>query len=130
MAKTYFNATKEQILKAAALAANAAIPAGLGYLHYKSEKVYGPEDMKRYLIEKKHLTGPSIETLDCDYVDGRCTKFKVWRPFGFAEEPKGFKFVTGYETQPTYETWFTKYPTYVELLKAAGITDWRVVGPR
>lgn len=127
MSKTYFNATKDQILTAAALAANEAMPQGLGHLHYDADRKFTAEDMKPYLIEKKHLTGPSIQKLDCDYVQGRCTKFSVWRPFGFAEEPKGYKYVTGYETQDHYETWRTKYPTYVDLLKAAGITDYKVV---
>jgi hypothetical protein len=120
MAKTVFNATKEQLRQMAALAANAALPVGLGLIHFQPDKEYTADDMKRY---------EDREGIDCDYVDGRCTKLRVWRPYE-REYAKKYRYMTGYETQPTYETWFTKYPSYVELLKAAGVTDFLVVGPR
>lgn len=128
MTQIIFNATQRQILTAAALAANEAQPQGNGFLHYDPTVTYTPDMMLPYWNNDE---GRSI--INCDYVDGRATKFAVWRNAGWAAtEPKrflkgGYRFRTGFETQDHYETWRVKYPTYEDLLKAAGITDYKVV---
>lgn len=123
MAKIVFNATENQILTAAALAANEAEAQGMGFLHYRPDTTFTPDDMKDY------LTKGGQYFINCDYVQGRCTKFAVWPIHKWDKKQyKGYKYMTGYETQDHYETWRTKYPTYADLLQAAGITDYKVVG--
>lgn len=122
MAKLIFNATKEQIQLAGALAATEAIPVGMGMLHYNPSHDFTAEEMKAYWT--------SDQEFEIDYAEGRCTKFGVWsaqHPV-YGEETKGYKWMTGADTQPHYETWRTKYPTYEDLLRAAGITDMKRIG--
>lgn len=121
MAKIVFNASKHQIQVAAALAANAAQPAGMGWLHYVRDQLFTAQDMKVFWDGK--------DEFKADYVQGRCTKFGVWRAHSsiYGKQVNGFKWMTGYDTQPTYETWRHVYPTYEELLKVAGITDYKII---
>jgi hypothetical protein len=117
MGKLLFNATKQQILKAAALAFNESESAGMGLLHYRPEVTATPGSMEPYWINGE---------LHCDWVQGRCMKFAVWKPYD-PEMRRDWQWMTGLETQDQYETWRTKYPTYVELLQAAGIHEMMVV---
>jgi hypothetical protein len=130
MAKLLFNATREQIQKAAALAAdkaNPGPPTSLGWLHFDNTHEFTPDEMKVFWNDKK-------DEFKADYVQGRCTKFAAWTMKGdfakavYGDAVKGYDWMTGYETQEHYETWRNVYPTYADLLKAAGITDYKVFG--
>lgn len=120
MARIFFNATRDQIQFAGALAANAAEAVGLGLLHYRPEHEFTAKEMADYWIDDREFK--------IDYAEGRCTKFAVWTPRSvFSDEDHGKKWMTALETNPDYETWCHKYPTYEDLLRAAGITDMKVV---
>lgn len=123
MSKTVFKATKDQILKMAALAANESLPVGLGHLHYDPDRVFTPEDMEEFYDKRNGIR--------LDYVQGRCLKLSVWRNDEFNSlfaQTKKYPWITGAETQEHYETWRHKYPSYIDLMDAAGITEYQVVG--
>lgn len=122
MAKLVFNASRKQIQKAAALAANHAMPVGLGMLQYDPQREFTEKDMESFWIGKNELR--------VDYAQGRCTKFGVWKADQrfYDDDISGYEWMTGADTQPDYETWFTEYPTYEDLLRKAGITDMRRIG--
>lgn len=124
MAKLIFNATKEQIQLAGALAANEAEPVGLGMLHYRPEHEFTPEEMEAYWIDDKK------DHFQIDYAEGRCTKFSVWKAdqLFHSDDVSGYEWMTGADTQSDYETWNSEYPTYEDLLRAAGITDMKRIG--
>lgn len=116
MSRILFNAKPKQIQVAAALAANAAIPIGMGLLHYDENHEFTADEMKIFWRNAAYF--------NADYVQGRCTKFWVRKPY---QAIYGWQWMTGYETQADYETWYGKYATYKDLLEAAGITKMEVI---
>lgn len=110
-----FNATKEQIQLAGALAADAASPVGMGIMQYQADHDFTAKEMKQFWSDREfHI----------DYAQGRCVKMRVWpADERFYKDTDGYEWMTGYPTRSDYETWNGKYPTYEDLLRAAGITD-------
>lgn len=100
-----FKATREQIVKVAQLAYGAAVPMGMGHLHYTSAPLPA---------EAVEITNHG---LDMDYVQGRMVKLSVWPAAG----EEGVWEVPDHEPRVDYQSWATVYPTYPALLKAAGI---------
>jgi hypothetical protein len=105
-----FKASKQQLREVAALATNAAKPMGLGLLHYKPERAFTAEDFK-------DVNGK--DGLHLDYVEGRMIKIGFYP----VQDRKGYYQQYTDATRFDYESWCNEYPTYTDLLKAAGITE-------
>jgi hypothetical protein len=112
-----FKATKEQLLKIATLAVNAAKPFGMGFMHHV-EKDYTEQEVDAVIncgdiFNMQNKINDS--SLDIDYFRGRMCKLYIRK--------KGDFFYCENETKSDYQSWNCKYKTYMDLLKAAGITD-------
>jgi hypothetical protein len=111
-----FKATEEQIKKAAALAINMSTPLGMGFMHYRP-KDYKPEEIDLTFDQFGNKFGKTAGSVCIDYYEGRMVKLyitglgaDIW------EIPEGLG-----PPRPNYQSWAVKYPTYADLLKAAGI---------
>jgi len=104
-----FKATDAQILEVFRLAVNASSPIGMGMIHYRAKNW---DTEKVTLIFGPHLDRPII-TLD--YVEGRMVKLSVRRGV------EGEWSISDQKPRVEYESWCIKYPTYPDLLRAAGI---------
>lgn len=98
-------ATDEQVMKMCALAVNASVPMGLGWLHATSEE-FTPEQFSKAVVGNSGCF--------LDYVQGRMVKLRMWRrAAGQWEIPDSLRL--------EYESWGSTYPTYAALAKAAGV---------
>lgn len=106
-----FKATDQQIAQMAALATNASLPVGMGIHHYKPDTTWEAKDFYKIIKEQKTW-------LNLDYIEGRCVKFTVWR----GTKRNQWKY-PAHEPRDRFQTWIAVYPTYPELMKAAGIEE-------
>jgi hypothetical protein len=104
-----FTATDKQIAEVCALAVNASTPTGLGFLHYEPDNEFTAGDFLKDIKREKFWC-------NLDYVQGRMVKLSLWR----GEEKNTWKYPE-YEPRPDYQSWIGKYPSYPDLLRAAGI---------
>lgn len=93
--------TDEVALQMAALAANASMPAGMGYIHFKSESKWTGKD-----FEVHH------NTISLDYVEGRMVKFH-------ARKTEDGKWNFNDFLSLDYQSWLNHYPDWESLHKAA-----------
>lgn len=101
-----FHATEEQVRHLLALATNASVPAGLGFLQ-ATTKEFTAADFP-------------VGTESVDYVQGRMVKLVV---YGNLEEGRRIRepqYVAG-DMERTYQSWGGKYPTASALIEAAGL---------
>lgn len=91
-----FRATKDQVKRMGAMAANAASPVGLGMIHSKLGGNFKPEDFD---IDER--LGMSL-----DYVQGRMIKLVV-RPV--KDEPEIWQ-SNAFPPRSNYQSWAGKYP--------------------
>lgn len=110
-----FIASLDQIRKMAALAVNASVPAGMGFMHFKPTE-YKPEEIDLNFDQFGHKFGKKEGSVNLDYYEGRMVKLTItnvgadrWR-------------VSDNAPHPEYQSWAKTYPTYQELAKAAGIS--------
>jgi hypothetical protein len=107
-----FKATDEQVKEVVALAINASVPAGMGFLHFDPSKVFRAADIK---------IGHSgdMRVIDVDYAQGRMVKLLIRES---ATNPGIWQVVrpAGSPT-PDYQSWISTYPSLEKLLEAAGI---------
>lgn len=106
-----FKATDKQILEMAALATNASFPppGSPGWIHYQQDAKFEGEDFAAVLKEQRML-------LHLDYVQGRCVKMILWR----GKKRHEWQYRSN-EPQNNWQTWIGEYPTYPDLMRAAGI---------
>lgn len=98
-------ATNEQVRKMMALATEASIPMGMGYLHYNPHQQFEPE------IFEMSTTGAFI-----DYCGGRMVKFRMRNHGdGVWDAPDTIS--------ADYESWVCKYPSYLHLARAVGAEE-------
>ena len=111
MERVSFRATDKQIAQMAALATNASFPPpnSPGWLHYDETVTYEAKDFYRIVKEQRSW-------VNLDYIQGRCVKFSVWR----GKKPREW-FYAAIEPRDHWQTWIDKYPTYPDLMLAAGI---------
>lgn len=108
MSTINFKATDKQVMQMAALATNASMPppGSPGWEQYDPAITYEADDFKK--IIDNHW-------MNLDYINGRSVKFTVWR----GKKRNEWKYP---EHEPTErQTWISTYPSYPELMKAAGI---------
>ena len=103
-----FTATDEQVRMMAALASQHSKPMGMGLYHYNSSTKFVPTQFEF----EKNYSGK--RQMYCDYVEGRMVKLclneveeGVWEPNNDTPNSE-------------YQSWSHKYPTYRELVEAAG----------
>jgi len=106
-----FKATDRKIAEMAALATNASYPPpnSPGWIHYDPLVVYEAKDFTKLMKEQRSW-------VNLDYIQGRCVKFTLWRGNGKHE----WKYAS-HEPRERYQTWMDVYPTYPDLMRAAGI---------
>lgn len=106
-----FKATIDQVATMAALATNASYPppGSPGWLQYDPEAIYEPKDFVEVIKADQHW-------INLDYVHGRCVKFTLWRGKRRNEWQ-----CPAHEPRLRYQTWIDKFPTYPDLIRAAGI---------
>jgi hypothetical protein len=98
-----FEATEEQVRRLFAVAVNASRSVGLGFLHYDNRE-YIPEEFEEHDLAR-----------GLDYHAGRMVKLWVTRMGpGRWSLPDGLP-------RPDWQSWCGRYPTYPDLLRAAGI---------
>jgi hypothetical protein len=100
-----FKLTNEQVAKACALAVNASVPVGMGFLHY-TPKEFTPSDFE---------VNDSDQRVDLDYVQGRMVKLFLKRNEENHEEWE----VRDESPRPDYQSWCMTYPTWEDLIEAA-----------
>ena len=98
-----FKATEKQVQKMAALASNASIPIGMGFLQHNPNKEFGAHDFE--------IRGGIF----LDYVMGRMVKLRI------SKVKPDYWEIPDQEPTPDYQSWCGKYPTYKDLMEAAGI---------
>lgn len=92
----------EIVKKMAALAVNASVPVGMGFIHYK-EKEYVPSDFNKVFLG---------DFFSIDYWEGRMVKMHLRKKDG-GWEP------INENLSSDYQSWCGKYTTYDDLYKAA-----------
>lgn len=100
-----FHATNDQLREIAALAFNASIPMGMGFLHYVPGTRRGAD------FAHINVGGG----LNLDYVEGRMVKLNLYR------EEDGSLTTPAQDPRVDYQSWAVRYPTYAALLSAAGV---------
>lgn len=111
MQRNSFKATDKQIAEMAALATNASYPppGSPGWLHYDESVIYEAKDFYRIIKEQGSW-------VNLDYIQGRCVKFTLWR----GQKRHEWEYAA-IEPRERWQTWIDKYPTFPDLIKAAGI---------
>lgn len=106
-----FKATDKQIQQMAALATNASYPppGSPGWLHYDESVIYEAKDFEKIMKEQRTW-------INLDYIQGRCVKFTLWR----GEKRHEWRY-PAHEPRQNLQTWIGKYPTFPDLMRAAGI---------
>ena len=106
-----FKATDKQVAQMAALATNASYPPpnSPGWLHYDESVVFEAKDFMKFMKEQGNL-------IHLDYIQGRCVKLILWR----GKKRNEWQYRSS-EPQHNWQTWIDVYPTYPDLMKAAGI---------
>lgn len=106
-----FKASDKQVAEMASLAVNASIPPpnSPGWLQFDPGIKFEAKDFYNLLKEQGNL-------LHLDYVNGRCVKMILWR----GKKRNEWMYREG-EPQTNWQTWISEYPTYPDLMKAAGI---------
>lgn len=106
-----FKATDKQIAQMAALATNASVPPpnSPGWLHYEPSVIYEAKDFDKVIKEQRTW-------VNLDYIQGRCVKFTVWRG-----KKRNEWLYAAHEPRERWQTWVDTYPTFPDLMKAAGI---------
>lgn len=104
-----FKATNKQIAAMCALATNASKPVGMGFLHYNPSTEWKPEDFIAF-VRGEH------QWVNLDYIEGRCVKLTLWR----GKKRNEWSYAA-HEPNDNWQTWLDVYPTYPDLMKAAGI---------
>lgn len=100
-----FKATNEQLRHLQATATNASKPVGMGYVHYKPEKVFTADD-----FHPDHAQST-------DYVQGRMVKCYARKVDGQTDQYELD------EPREDYQSWSVEYPTARALVEAgAGLT--------
>lgn len=103
-----FKATIEQIKIISANAINASSPVGMGVMHYVPGD-FSPEDL---MMAKD-------DRVEMDYVQGRMVKLYIFKDGDLWSIPNG----SIINPDPEYQSWAKVYPTYMDLIKSAGIKD-------
>jgi len=108
-----FTATAQQVREACALAVNASSPMGMGWLHFQAGHEFTADDIKPYQREDG--------TFDLDYVEGRMVKLYIRRL-----SPERWE-IWSDPPRSDYQSWCRTYPSYRDLLTAAGVTKFNEV---
>jgi len=94
----------DKVAEAAGLLAyRAAIPMGLGFLHYRPDDPQDAETIKPHVRPGKEVY--------MDYVSGRMVKLYI--------KVDGNRLITHDTPSYDYQSWCNKYPTYADLIGAA-----------
>lgn len=104
-----FKATDKQIATMCALATNASKPVGMGIIHYNPDTAWTEDDFFKLVRGER-------QWVNLDYIEGRCVKVSLWR----GEKRNEWKYAA-HEPNANYQTWIDEYPTFPDLMKAAGI---------
>ena len=91
------NLTEEQAVEIATNAINAALPVGMGFIHYEG---------KDYTTEEVATVFPHF-----DYFNGRMVKLN------FRKDGDNFVF-PDHAPNIEYQSWASKYPTYQQLIQS------------
>lgn len=102
-----FKATDEQVQDIAINAIKASKPMGMGYAHYNANQEFKREQIKL----DKDSTNPGVFL---DYVGGRMVKLQIWHKGDDVWETHSG------EAQFDYQSWASKYHTYLELVQSVG----------
>jgi len=111
---------REQMNKVATNAINASVPVGYGLSKY-IDKIYTVEEVSEALNQRAGLHEDVQIShkghINIDYYEGRMVKLFIQR---FRGETKDEDVYTVYEhrAEPEYQSWGTKYPTYLDLVKS------------
>lgn len=108
-----FNATNEQLVKVFENAINASTPRGLGNLHYQ------PKDYE-LSIDDIRKTEDDFGYVSFDYFEGRMVKLSIKCNEVESEDEVRSYCIYGEPTED-YQSFLTKYPTYLDLLIESGV---------
>lgn len=97
-----FKASKEQLQQIIANVVNASKPMGMGFFHYKLDKIYKPQD---FCVDGKEIY--------IDYFEGRCVKLMIKNNLSSYEIPNT-------NINKEYQSWGNIYPTYKYLIELVG----------
>ena len=106
-----FKASGDEIRQLAVNAINASSPVGMGIIDYK-DKTYTAANLGALFTVHGHV--------HIDYFEGRMVKLVI-RLVGQA------LYQMRDDLRADYETWMPTYPTVPDLLKSAGITEYRII---
>lgn len=104
-----FKATNTQVLQMAANAANASLPMGMGFIHFKADSVFKLTDFRF-----SHRGSADTPVVHVDYHEGRMVKLLV------EGKGDGVWLTHGGDADPEYQSWSGTYPSFQSLVESVG----------